>query len=163
MTLAAVNRARESICQYDKQSEDYDHPFKMEDHETAMECLDFEGFLAFGLSLVRFVDRFDLAWQSKVRKGLIPPQKEIEDLVDAMYKAWMHPCDRVMKRIEEFEKEGFQVSGAEDFRLACREVKGILTPDEDFFAGNDQLVRLQEEAVAANQRGETVELKEFSD
>jgi hypothetical protein len=163
MPLAAVNQAKESIRLYDQQSEEYDRPFRIEDHETAIQCLDFEGFLAFGLGLVRFIDKFDLAWKTKVHKGVVKYDKEIDDMIGTLYELWMHPCDRVMKRLKDFEGQGFQVSGADEFRRACQEVKGILTPDEEFFAGNDAFVRLQEQAIEANRRGETVELKEFSD
>ena len=153
-----LNLAREQLERYEKSSESW-----KEDHEAAQRCLDFEGLLAYGVSLVRFIDAIDLAWRTKVLQKQLPHDAKMEEAIDCLYRGWLYPRERMTKRLESFEEQGFLVSGADEFRQACREVKGILTPDGEFFAGNDALLRKQDEAVEAHGRGETVELRELSD
>ena len=153
-----LDLAREQLQRYERSSESW-----KEDHEAAQRCLDFEGLLAYGVSLVHFIDAIDLAWRTKVYQKQLPHDVKMEEAIDFLYERWLNPCERMTRKLESFEEQGFLVSGADEFRQASCEVKGIRTPDNEFFAGNDALLRKQDEAVEAHRRGETVELKELSD
>jgi hypothetical protein len=159
----AIQNARDSLRRYEEQTEQYgEQPEQWkQDHEAAMRCLDFEGLLAYGLSVFDFINRIDEAWRIKVYRNLVPYKPEVDKLIDELYHWWLRPCDRVMAQLVALEKH-FDVEGGKEFRSACREVQGILTRDEDFFR-HGRLTQLRDEAVDANRRGEAEEMRSMGD
>jgi len=155
-----IVEAQESLARYERKTDYYEEHWK-QDHQEAMRCFDFEEVLAFGLSLYDYLNRIDEAWRAKVHRQLISYDAEFDRLIEELYRLWLKPCDRILNRLTSFEKH-FEVEGAKEFRAACREVKGLLTPDEEFFS-QDRLVRLRDEAVAANLRGDVEEMKGVAD
>jgi hypothetical protein len=162
-TDETIQDAQESLRRYENRSARYEEQPERwkQDHNAAMHCFDFEGLLAFGLSLFDFINRIDEAWRIKVFRNLVPYNPTVDEGIEELYHLWLKPCDRLLVRLSELEKY-FDVAGAKEFRSACREVQGILTEDEEFFA-HDQLVRLRDEAVEANRRGEVEEMRSLGD
>ncbi|HKI35497.1 MAG TPA: hypothetical protein VKA46_26815 [Gemmataceae bacterium] len=163
VTDETIQDAQESLQRYEKRSERYSQQPEQwkQDHEAAMCCFDFEGLLAFGLSLYDYINRIDEAWRVKVYRNLVPHDPAVDKVIEELYRGWLKPYDRVLARLSALEKH-FDVAGAKEFRSACREVQGILTPDEEFFI-HDRLARLRDEAVDANRRGEAEEMRSIGD
>jgi hypothetical protein len=133
-----------------------------DDHDLATACFELEELVATGIDAVDAINRADEWLRSRVASGKAKYDAIQDARIDALYQQWMHGSDRVIALLDQFEKKGFEVRGAEQFRRSYREVQGILTPDEKFFA-HHSLVKLRDEAVDAHRRGETVEIKELSD
>ena len=148
---------RDRIAFYRKHSEDWKG-----DHKEAMACFELEELLALGIDAFKAINRAD-EW---VRAQVVSGEAEYDvgefEKVEVLYQQWMQCSIVVNDILSRFEKNDFDVRGADDFRRCYREVQGILTPDEKFFA-HDSLVRLRDEAIDAHRRRETVEIKELSD
>ena len=122
------------------------------DHDRAMECLDLELLLQWGLSCYDAINFADEKVRSLARSGKLEFTPEVADVITTAYRSWMKPCETVIRQLEAFERDGFSVEKAERFRSACREVRGILTDDAEFFG--DGLVELRDGAIDAFRTGE---------
>ena len=63
-----------------------------------------------------------------------------------LFEWWLRPRGRVLPIIDYFEGRGHSVEGANEFRAACEDVVGIITPDAEFFGG-DELAELRDRAI----------------
>jgi hypothetical protein len=94
--------------------------------------------------------------------GRLPFSKQVEAAIADAYRAWGKACGAFLQAITDLEAEGCEVEGADEFRRCCREVRGILTSDKDFFSG-PELTALRDEAVEAHRNGITEEMPEFDE
>ena len=147
---------RDRLESYRKHSESWEVT-----HDEAMACFEFEGLLALGIDAFEAINRADEWLRSRVASGKAKYDAVETAKIEALYQQWMQASDVILEMLAEVEKQ-FEVCGAEEFRRCYREVQGILTPDEEFFA-HDSLVKLRDEAIDSHRRGETVEIKELSD
>lgn len=90
------------------------------EHNRAVERFDFVDYLDFGLSLLKLIRQIDQRYQERVRKGLISLDKKTFEDIRLLYEDWFAPCESLLKRIDEFVREGFEIENAEEFRAACR-------------------------------------------
>lgn len=102
-----------------EQIESYGEKWKSE-HAPAMERYDFVDFLDFGLCLLSLIRQIDQRYQQRLDTGQIPFDHDTIPEIHKLYEAWYTPCESLLKRIEEFESEGFEIDNAEAFRTACR-------------------------------------------
>lgn len=123
------------------------------DHHFATECLDLELLLQHGISVYQAINFLDNAMREFVLTGKTEYSAENETAIADLYEWWFRPCDRILKKIDEFEARDFRVEYAEEFRGACIEVQGCFTDDEAFFSGGD-LVTLRDRAIDSLKRGE---------
>jgi hypothetical protein len=79
-----------------------------------------------------------------------------------LHRQWQSSAALYCDRARWAESHGLSVAGAERLEECCREMAGVLTADEEFFAG-PKLERLTEVAVAEHRRGETEPLLEGND
>jgi hypothetical protein len=77
-------------------------------------------------------------------------------VVTRLYQSWMQGAEIIAPQIAEMEAKGFQIEGSQDFRSAYREVKGILTADDEFF-DSERLAEMRDKAIDAHRRGDTEE------
>jgi hypothetical protein len=159
--MGPLQLAESQLKIYEEQASESQEAW-MKDHDAAMQCLDFEGHIAFGLSVLDFVHRLDEAWRTKVYKNLLDYDEDVSKAIDALYAWWLRPCPRVMERLKGFENEGFVVSGAKQFRSACKEVEAIVRDPREVFS-SASLVELRDRAIDASRRGDVVEMKELGD
>jgi hypothetical protein len=129
------------------------------DHDAALQCRDLEDTLAVGNWLFGALSRIDDGWHGEVFEGRIPYDPEEEAQIRSFYRGWLKPCEQMLTKIAEFEAQGFEVSGASEFRRNCSEVKGILTPDSQFFS-SDALVELRDQAIDSHRAGLTTDFHE---
>jgi hypothetical protein len=132
------------------------------DHIEAKACYDLEATLVWGLSLFFAIDLIDNNRHYMVFRNSAEYDPAAEQAVENLYKDWLRPADQLLARIEEMERSGYVVKWSDPFRRACRETKGVLTPDSEFFTG-DSLVALRDEAIDAHREGHTVEFHELGD
>lgn len=125
------------------------------DHDTAMQCVDLELFLQEGLSIYEAINHLDEEYRTLIHSGDAEYDPAAEDLVRRIYERWLEACELLLdlKVIESFEQQGFRVNYADEFRAACREVRGALTEDAEFFS-SDRLVELRDAAIDECRRGE---------
>lgn len=127
------------------------------EHDAAMKCRDFELLLKLGLDVYETLRRIDAEISAAVFRGE-RVQADLE-FVDLVYRLWLAPSAEVERRLEEFERSGFRVEFAAEYRSAGREVRGLLTPDDEFFRG-EALADLRDDAIDAYRRGRTEDLIE---
>ena len=110
--------------------------------------MDVEAILRVGNAVFSFVtwidDELSLASLKGELEELSP--EALREQLHNLYRAWLRPCDAVELAVRRCEADGFEVEGAEEFRSARREAQGVLTPDAEFFRG-DELVVLRDQAV----------------
>jgi hypothetical protein len=149
----------ESVDRYNRRAES--EKWK-KDHDEAMKCLELEEAIAFGLTIYNLMNRVDEICRLAVHKKKVPYNPDVEKNLTHAFREWFRGSKKLEKILGKFESLGYEVTGAEEFRAACREVGGILTEDEEFFAG-DKLGELAVAAVKANASGATKELRRVTD
>lgn len=154
MSKIIFEDAQYSIRKYQKSSKSYEEKWKT-DHEEAMKCMDFEAIIAFGLSIYQFLNNLDEMWRMNVLKGQMAHDKSVDDVIDKLYRAWSEPCGHLLNSLASFEKAGYEITGADKFRAACREVEGLLTTDNDFFH-HDKLLELRDRAIDEHHDGKSI-------
>ncbi len=118
----------------------------------------FEALLQRGILCFDMVTKLDEDWRAAVLKEPTEYTKEMSDRLRNLYRIWSRPCPSVLERLTQFERAGFTVKCAEEFRSRCREAEGILTSDAEFFA-DDELVDLRDRAIDQHRQGQTVEFR----
>ena len=126
-----------------------------QDHEDARDCHVLEFLLRTSLRFLDEIGNLDNKNRLLVLQG--EAEAGAEELAAKLYQHWFKGATTIlMPSLTAMEGKGYQVEGAVEFRTACREVKGILTPDAQFFDG-ERLVDLRDKAIEAHRRGETEE------
>lgn len=95
------------------------------DHRLAMACLDFEMLLQKGLQLLARIRFLDQALGRLTQRGELALTPEVEDSLNRLYHAWLHPCEKVLDDLAFFESH-FAVTQGDEFRHACAEAEQIL-------------------------------------
>jgi hypothetical protein len=152
-----IGDARDSLLEFDRQTERWNA-----DSKAAERCIRLELRLAIGILQYNMLNRIDEVWRTYVLRGAVEYSVKMDEQIGDLYRLWYKSCARLLPHLAACEKEGFVVEGAMEFRSACREAEGILTPDDVFFSA-DALVELRDEAIEANRRGETAEIKSIGD
>lgn len=132
------------------------------EHASAMRCRDLDDALVFGVSLHFAISNIDANWHEAVFSDRAAYDVSEEQAIARFYREWLREAEYFLARLEEMETEGYQVKWSEQFRRAYREVKGIQTPDSEFFVG-DSLSDLRDQAIDAHLGGHAVEMHEFGD
>jgi hypothetical protein len=135
------NVIRRRLSAYAEESELWNR-----DHRLAMASADFEDHLAFGLKLFDRITEIDQSWRREVFSGMVDYDSGFDAEIRELYEAWNKPCDLNEAVLSWLESRFGPVNHAEEFRSHCREVKGILTPDDQFFA-DEKLVDLRDQAI----------------
>ena len=104
-------------------------------HVRAMDCLDLEAVLGFGLHIYRSIRKADDAWSESVRAQAIPLRMEDVEQLRHWYSVWIKPCDSLSSEIRELQTEGYQVKEAKDFLDACLHVRSVLSIPLDRILG----------------------------
>lgn len=97
------------------------------DHDRAMDCLELDGLVGFGLHLYDWLCRTDNILSRSVLEQKMQFSDQAAKKLAEWYAWWLEPCDSVLKEIDKFEAEGYQVHGADRFRRACQDVRAILS------------------------------------
>jgi hypothetical protein len=123
MTVAesSLNLVRQQLQFYQEQAE----PWQTED-TAAEHSFDLESLLAFGLSVFEFLHRLDRAWRAKVYAGALPYDAAFAQAIEALYRLWLQLSSRVLDKVQECERRGCAVGGAEELRQRWQETQAIV-------------------------------------
>ncbi len=127
------------------------------DHALAMAYYDFQDFLEFGISVFDSITKIDEDWRARVLRHELEYDAAIANRILDVYKTWLEPCAAIERIVPLLEQRFGTVANVAEFRSRCREARGIVTPDEQFFAG-DALVSLCDTAIEENRNGETFDV-----
>jgi hypothetical protein len=99
--------------------------------------------------------RFDLNWRTAMSGGKVEYDESTDNLIRDGLRTWALDAARLVSVVDSLA--GFEVATVplETLRGRIVEVRDMLTPDDQFFEG-EALDRLAGEALAADERGETV-------
>lgn len=117
-----------------------------QDHQQAMACCTFEEVLSKGVLVFDMITSADERWRAAVCAERTTYDPQVDEAVRAAYQAWLSPCEAILKDLDYFERTGFFVEHAKQFRSRWREAVGILTADDQFFA-HDKLVEARDHAL----------------
>lgn len=92
--------------------------------------------------------------QADVLTGLIEFDPEMDQRITKVLEEWLKVSCEVFPHLAQLKQEFGHVDGADEMRRNIRQATAILTPDANYFQG-DELVRLRDEAVEAYQTGQT--------
>ena len=126
------------------------------DHDAAMKFYDFEDFLLVGIALFDAITQFDEKHRSRVLSGESPFDPEHTQTIQGAYRWWLEPCEKITVKLEELRAEFGPIKNSEEFLSRCREAKGILTDDAEYFT-DKALIALRDEAVGEFRAGNTIE------
>ena len=126
------------------------------DHNAAMKCFDLEEMLWVANGVYDAITHFDETHRGRVLSGEIEFDPDHSGLIRQAYAWWLGPCDVFQAAINKYRGRFGNVTNSEEFLSRCREAKGILTDDSEFFAG-DPIIALCDEAVDDFRAGNTIE------
>lgn len=150
MMIAAIDSVRSEVQFYREQStwtnSSDDVQLRLKVEET----------IALGLFVFDRITRLDEQQRAEVLRGAAPHDAATEKAIEELYRSWSASCAGTLQASAGLEQRGFQVQGAEEFRLRFGEVRGILTPDHEFFSSKP-LQDLRDAAIDEHRRGETIQ------
>ena len=126
------------------------------DYDAAMKCRTVEYRLARAMAVYDWIVRIDEVWRLSVYQGGQAYDAETHELLTSAFRVWLGASEKLLGDLADIEQQGFTVRQAAEYRARVREAQGSLTDDAEFFSGRE-LVRLRDEAIDANARGETLE------
>jgi hypothetical protein len=89
--------------------------------------IDLEAVVSLGMSLYHFVKQLDRRVAEAVGAGEYELSEIDARRVAGWYTDWLTPCDSLLTAIGNAESAGHSIAGSEEFRGACRDVRGILS------------------------------------
>lgn len=82
--------------------------------------------------------------------------------IEGLFRQMLPAAETLLAAVQYAAGQGYPIEQADEFANVLRAVRGILTPDDEFFAGAAQ-ERLREQALDALRQGDVVELREIDD
>jgi hypothetical protein len=116
-----LNLAHHRVHAYAEQSD-----VLMRQHAEAMECRDCEVFLQRGIDANKWLRCAEESMREADKEGIFTFSQEIQDTLDALYLAWINPCEFAERWIQSLAERGYQPENRDDFRRACEETKDLL-------------------------------------
>jgi hypothetical protein len=117
-----------------------------------------EEILALGVFVFERIGHADELSKSAIFAGKRPYDPAQEKEIEELYREWADIARSCLAILELAEGSAIPVEGTARFRDCCKEVQGILTPDEDFFQ-DDALVELRDQALETHRRGESTDME----
>lgn len=113
-------------------------------------------------ALFDVISDIDTDWHLMVLGEEISYDAAARDRITALYREWAETGHALLALREAHPKSGREIAGLSQLEANLNEVRGILTPDDEFF--NDAaLIARQDEARDADRRGETIGFEELGD
>lgn len=148
---SALNVVRSAIGSYKSEAEEWKR-----NHHEAIQCYDFEDFLQVGIGLFHAITEFDERHRGRVLAGDVEFDPGHSHEIRSAYTWWLEPCDDITAHLTMLRQKFGDVKNAEEFLSLCREARGIVTDDVEFFS-NEALVALRDEAIDEHKAGMTSE------
>ncbi|MCE9555512.1 MAG: hypothetical protein K8T91_19365 [Planctomycetes bacterium] len=126
----------------------------MEQHGQAMECRDCESFLQLGIDAFRWLNRADEEIRSRIYKGKVQFNQDVDDAIGILYEAWLGPCDVVQQCIKKQVERGFDVENLTEFQACEANVRAIVADNRSLTA---PIAALGDQAIKEHRAGQTSE------
>jgi hypothetical protein len=101
---------------------------------------------------------YDVRWRTAVFRGETGYDPAIEERIEAGLRTWLNLTESLLARLEPIRSWGFRPASLETLRPRIAEVRNMLTPDDEFFEG-EELDDLTEKAISEHEAGRTVEFR----
>ena len=125
-------------------------------HIEAQACFDLEEHLALGVSLFDLLRDGEDTWHRRVLEGKIAYNPRHHEGWRRVIGLWAQPCEGLERAVGAFEKRGFAVEGAEEFRRRCDEARWRLADPGELF-NHPEFDVLRDAALADHRAGHTSE------
>ena len=126
-TMNVFESARQAVDAYSENAETW-----KPDHDLAMACVHFEDLLLKGIQSLGEIVAYHQTCQQQVLSGQVEPNLSMDQAIWDMYAWWLRPCKRVKRELRFFERQGFTVEHAAEFRDSLRKLlddrKGLVRP-----------------------------------
>jgi hypothetical protein len=130
------------------------------DHGTlAKECWVWEDLIAKANFIFDRIMHIDVQVQHCLLVGRCRDEEGLQEKLRDLLRAWLAVSLQVIAQGERLERDYGEVEGLDSLRANVQEARSALTPDDEFFAG-DNLSALRDEAVEAHRSGLTEPLLE---
>lgn len=127
-----------------------------QDYKAAQLYFDFCDLLKDGAELHKEICKLDENWRLDIYRGVVPFDPEMDQRIGELFRRLagiMFTIERDL--LPHFDRES-DVDDAGEFIKICRELRGILTDDKDFFA-DDALIALRDDALDQHAGGQDIE------
>jgi hypothetical protein len=108
--------------------------------------------------LLERILKYELEWRTSVFQGETEYDGAIGNRIEAALKWWADATEALLSKMEALGQFGFRPASLETLRPRLADVRRMLTPDGEFFEG-DELDELTAEALREDERGLTVEFR----
>lgn len=92
-------------------------------HNEAMACYELDDVLSFGIYLFTTIRQRDTEWSEQVRSGEKTYSADDARKIGDMYRSWYQPCPELLKAIELFERDDYELVHAKRFKKCCEETQ----------------------------------------
>lgn len=116
--MTVFESARQAVDAYSENAEAW-----KPDHDLAMACVRFEDLLQTGIESLREIEACHQGWQEQVLSGQHEPDLAMDQAIWDMYAWWLRPRQRVKRELRFFERQGFTVEHAAEFRDALQKLQ----------------------------------------
>ena len=125
--MTVFESARQAVDAYSENADAW-----KPDHNLAMACGRFEELLRSGIGSLREIAEYHQAWQEQVLSGQHAPDLPMDQAIWDMYARWLRACQNVRRELRFFERQGFTVDHAAEFRDCLQKLqddrKGLVRP-----------------------------------
>jgi hypothetical protein len=119
-----------------------------------------EAAVAFGNSAFDYISGYDVFWHTAVFRNELEYLPADEAQILGAYREWSENAKPLVDLLASLNPTGQLRSNLDQMRANLRKVESLLTDDSEFFEG-EALDNLEEQAIAAVDRGETEEFSEM--
>jgi hypothetical protein len=115
-----------------------------------------DDFVSRSLAILDHLLECEASWRTFVFQGKTEYDVEIEKHVEESLKDWADRADGFLSSFDTLVSGGISAESVETFRSRVAEVRGMLTPDDEFFEG-EELDDLAAQAITEHESGATVD------
>jgi hypothetical protein len=109
-----------------------------------------------GVELYESINSLDEDWRELVYGKQVAYSPAIEKRLEKLYASWLETSERLLRIFaashNQLQDSGVDLQEAARLENAVREVRGLLTPDREFF-GSEKLAELRDAAIAEVRAG----------
>ncbi len=149
-----VNAYKEASHLLSQGSSSSSRPFDLSDEQFKLEA---QIVIDSGIWCLRLIQTIDARWHKAIfDESISYRESDREELIN-FYQSWHTVTGKILAKLGS--------SGLTDtdiLQSGYAEVGGLLTPDDQFFEG-EELDELVQDAIGSLDRGETVEMREMGD
>ncbi len=109
--MTVFESARQAVDAYSENAEAW-----KPDRDLAMARRQLEDLLLAGIRSLHEITAYHHTWQEQVLSGQQKPDLAMDQAIWDMYAWWLRPCTRVKWELRFFERQGFTVDHAAEFR-----------------------------------------------